>query len=407
MQDTQLYQQILGLKEPWLVDRVELNLDQHQVTVFVEHRPDVAWQCPHCGQACPLYDHGPSRTWRHLDTCQFRTLLQARPPRVNCPEHGVCNATLPWAEPGARFTMLMERFVIDVLQECQNITAACRLIDIGWDQAAHVMQRAVERGMHRREQTMVKYLGVDEKRYGRGHVYVTVVSDLETGAVQDVTEHHVIESLACYYRQLSQAQLESIQAVAMDMHQSYITATQDHVPGGEHKIVFDRFHVIRQANQALESVRASEYRQLCGDDKDVLRGAKQMLLWGRENRPAKYDERFAELRRHTLRTARAWSMKELLRQLWLQPSLNHAREFLRRWSRWVSRSKIHPMKRLVRMLRRRIDGVLRYYEHPLTTAGCEGNSRIAAIQHCAAGYRNFQRLRQAILFYCGQLDLHP
>ena len=125
MQDTHLYQQILGLTDPWFVQEVDLDVASQRVTITAEHRADATWRCPHCDQPTPLYDHGPMRTWRHLDTCQFQTHLQARPPRVECAEHGVCNVQLPWAEPNGRFTLLMERFVIDLLKQCQNITAAC------------------------------------------------------------------------------------------------------------------------------------------------------------------------------------------------------------------------------------------------------------------------------------------
>ena len=149
MQDAKLYEQILGLTEPWFVDRVELDVARQRVDLFVEHRPGATWQCPHCDHDCALYDHGPSRRWRHLDTCQLQTHLHARPPRISCDEHGVCNVDLPWAEANGRFTLMMERFVIDLLKHCQNITAARRLIGISWDQASHVMQRAVQRGLRR------------------------------------------------------------------------------------------------------------------------------------------------------------------------------------------------------------------------------------------------------------------
>lgn len=100
MQDKTLSEQILGLSEPWFVERVELDVTEQRVTLFVEHRAAATWACPHGSQAAPLYDHSPVRTWRHLDTCQFRTHVQARPPRVECDEHGVCTVKLPWAQPG-------------------------------------------------------------------------------------------------------------------------------------------------------------------------------------------------------------------------------------------------------------------------------------------------------------------
>lgn len=408
MQDTHLHQQILGLSEPWFVRQIDLDTTTQRVTVVVEHRDDATWRCPHCVRPAPLYDHSPPRHWRHLDTCQFQTHVQARPPRVSCPEHDVCTVKLPWAEPGCRFTLLMERFVIDVLQACQNIQAACRLINISWDQASHVMRRAVERGLRRRTKEPVRYLGVDEKRFRRGHVHATVVTDLEEAAVQEVTEHHTRESVAYYYRHLSQEQLEGIEAIAMDMHQTYIIATAEHVPDGMNKIVFDRFHVMRQANEALERVRTMEHRQLHGQGENILTGAKQMLLWSDEKRPDKYAARFEELRRRDLQAGRAWAMKEMLRQLWDQPLVRHARAFFNHWRGRVEREAIGPMVRLVKWLTPRIESVIRFCEHSLTTATCEGiNSRIAAIQHRAAGYRNFHRLRQAIFFFCGKLNLYP
>jgi len=113
MQDSQLYQQILGITTPWRVERVELQLKQGEVHVYLGHESQVPWTCPECGAECPLYDHDSERLWRHLDTCQYRTILHCEPPRCRCPEHGVRVVRLPWAEPHSRFTALFERLAID------------------------------------------------------------------------------------------------------------------------------------------------------------------------------------------------------------------------------------------------------------------------------------------------------
>ena len=110
MKDTDLYQHVLGLREPWSVSKVELDIKAQRVDVWVEHPKDLKWPCPECEVEGALYDHAEERVWRHLDTCQFQTLLHARPPRVNCPEHGVRQVRLPWAEPHGRFSLLFERF---------------------------------------------------------------------------------------------------------------------------------------------------------------------------------------------------------------------------------------------------------------------------------------------------------
>src|SRR4051794_29317989 len=99
MRDTDLYRQLLGLEAPWTVTRVELNAKDQRVDVFAEHAAGTRWPCPECGAQLAGYDHAAERSWRHLDSCQFMTYLHASPPRVNCPEHGVRQVRLPWAEP--------------------------------------------------------------------------------------------------------------------------------------------------------------------------------------------------------------------------------------------------------------------------------------------------------------------
>ena len=120
MQDIELYQQILGLEEPWSVREVELNIDEGRVDIHVEHSAGVQWRCPHCERKLSCYDHSPERTWRHLDTCQLMTHLHARIPRVKCEEHGVVQVAVPWAEGHGRFTLLMERMIIQAMLACQT-----------------------------------------------------------------------------------------------------------------------------------------------------------------------------------------------------------------------------------------------------------------------------------------------
>ena len=110
MQDRELYRRILGIETPWYVKSVDLKLEVGEVHVHLGHEPVADWQCPECGSRCKLYDHQPERHWRHLDTCQYQTILHAEPPRSQCPHHGVKVVKLPWAEPSSRFTELFEQW---------------------------------------------------------------------------------------------------------------------------------------------------------------------------------------------------------------------------------------------------------------------------------------------------------
>jgi transposase len=408
MQDVSLYQQLLGLSDPWFVASVKLDVANVRVDIEVEHRKGATWTCPVCGRGVQLYDHAEQRTWRHLDSCQFKTYLHARVPRVGCPEHGILNATLPWGERGSRFTMLMERLIIAVLLQSYTVSAACRLLGISWDEAHGVMIRAVRRGLARRGENSGVHIAVDEKLVRRGHKYVTVVCDLDRSAVLYVSQGRESESLAGYYRGLSEQQRNAIQAVALDMSQPYVKATRENLPEGEDKIVFDRFHIMKLANEALDRVRQQECAILNRQNNPILKQTKQMWLWAEENLPAKHQDRFAQLKQLDLKTSVAWAMKENLRRLWEQPTLTAGRDHLVHWIEWVNRAAIKPMLPLAKTLRQQMPKVLNYLLHPISTNLSEGiNSKIQAVKHKAAGYRNTFNFIQAIYFFCGKLDLDP
>jgi len=408
MRDVELYQRILGLAEPWSVERVNLDVAQKRVDIWVKHPEGQKWSCPQCQQPLPCYDHAPERVWRHLDTCQFQTHLHARIPRVRCPEHGVGNVTVPWAEAWSRFTMLMEGLIIDVLQQCSTVTGACGLLAVSWDEAFGVMQRAVVRGQVRKEDLPIPYLGVDEKAFRKGHSYMTVVCDLERSTVQYVGDDRTAESLAAYYQSLSPERRAGIEAVAMDMWEPYIKATTEWVPLAGLRIVFDRFHIMGHLNQAVDAVRRQEHRQLSAQANDLLKGTKYWWLYAEENLPDKHRAAFQTLRDLNLRTSRAWAIKETVRDLWNYRSEPWARRFFKRWFGWARRSKLPPIKRVAAMLNRHLKNILTHCFYPITNGVAEGlNSKIMTIKRKACGYRNKENFKTAIYFFCGGLDLYP
>src|SRR5712672_1117827 len=145
------YGLLLGLELPWQVEEVNLDLAGKQVEIALAWIPGQKATCPVCGQACPLYDLAPQRTWRHLDTMQFQTIIRARVPRVECPTDGVKTVAVPWAEPLGRFSRLFERLAIDVLLCARSVKSAAGLMGLSWDEVEHILRRAVERGLSRRQ----------------------------------------------------------------------------------------------------------------------------------------------------------------------------------------------------------------------------------------------------------------
>jgi len=408
VQDTKLFETILGITAPWHIARVELKPDEKRVDLWLEHEA-TRWPCPECQVELAGFDHAEARTWRHLDTCQFQTHLHAEIPRVQCPTHGVKQVRVPWAEPRSRFTLLMERLVIDLILQCSTVKGACAIVGISWDEAWGVMQRAVARGQARKVARPITYLGVDEKAFRKGHRYHTVVCDLERSTVEFVAEDRKTESLAAYYEQLSDTQTAAIRAVAMDMWEPYIGATREGLPNGEARIVYDRFHIMREMGKAVDTVRKQEHRAFLQDgEESPLTGTKYLWLYSDERRPEHHAETWATLRVLNLKVGRAWSIKEALRTLWTYRRLPAVTRFFQRWYGWAIRSRLDPVKQVAAMLKRHVDGVLRFVHHPITNSVAEGlNSKIMSIKRKAGGFRNPANFTTAIYFHCGGLDLYP
>jgi transposase len=412
VRDTDLYRQLLGLEKPWTVERVELDVTKQRVDVFAKHEKPKSWTCPECNKPFGLHDHDEERVWRHLDSCGFQTFLHARIPRVNCPEHGVRQVRVSWAEPKARFTALFERFAIDVLLET-SITGAATILKITWDEAHHIMERAVARGLARRPHAVPKKLGVDEKSLAKGQRYATMVCDLERGHVIELAEDRTKDSLRRCLGRYSINELSAVEAIAMDMWEPYILQLRAVVDDADDKIVFDRFHIVGHMNDALDQVRRRENKLLRADGDDRLVGSKHLWLYAAENlvsSSANLETKltFAQLRSSNLKTARAWALKESLRALWKQPSRAAGERWYKRWYSWAVRSRLTPVKKVAAMVRRHLQNVLTYFKHRITNAGSEAiNSVVQMLKKRAFGYRSFENFRTVVLFRCGGLDLYP
>ena len=311
-----------------------------------------------------------------------------------------------WAEPGSRFTLLFENRLIDILKEC-DVTGAGRLATVSWDEGWGIMDRAVKRGLERKRDRVPEYVGIDEKSFAKRHRYETLVCDLTTGTVECVLEDRTQESLEGYWGQFSLEELEGIKAVAMDMWEPYIGATRDLVPGADKKIVFDRFHVTRYVNDAVDKIRRHEHKVLKDQGDETLKGTKHLWLMNAEKIPETRKDEFAVIRNLNLKTGRAWAIKESLRQFWDYRYPKNAEKYFRHWYFWATHCRLRPMVDAAKTLNRHLPNILTYFKHRITNATCEGlNSKIQTIKQMACGFRNRTHYRKAILFHCGGLDLY-
>jgi transposase len=384
---------------------VNLDVAGQQVVVQVDAGPG-PFGCPECGTPAPRYDRKPRR-WRHLDTCQFTTWIEADVPRVECPTHGVKQIRIPWAEAGSQFTALFERLAIDLLREC-SVKGASGLLRISWDEAWGIKRRAVRRGLARRQAEPVAHLGVDEKAIAKRHRYLTVVADLDRGRVLHLADDRKPESLDGFWPTLTAAQRDGIAAVAMDMWEPYVQSTRAHLPGADGKIVFDKFHVVKHLHDAVDQVRRREHRALKRADDERLTGSK--YLWLMRPRDMRPDQRraFRALQRQDLQVARAWTLKERFRAFWDYRYPGAARRFFARWFWRATHSRLTPVAKVAQLIQRHLPNLLTYLRHRVTNAGLEGvNAVIQWVKKTARGFRNAEHFKTAIYFHCGGLDLYP
>lgn len=406
MRDTNLYTQILGLGAPWQVVDVKLDHAAAEVTVRVEAEKSAQWVCPRCGQGSPRYDRR-MRRWRHLDTMQFKTILEADVPRINCAEHGVLLVDVPWAESGSGFTALFEVLVIDWLQEA-SIQAVARLLRLSWSAVDGIQQRAVTRGLARRAALTPERLSVDETAFQRRHEYVTVVTDQTKGHVLHVADDRTQQSLRAFYDQLDRVQKARIRSIAMDMWPAYISATKQAVPDADRKIAFDKFHVAKYLGDGVDKVRRQEHRRLLQAGDDTLKGSKYRWLMNPQNMTRAQWQHFASLRQSTLKTARAWALKEEAMGLWHYQTRTWAEKGWKRWLGWAQRCRLEPMKKVGQTIKRALWGILNAIVLGAHNGHAESmNSRIQRLKKRACGFRNRERFRNAIYFHLGGLDLYP
>ena len=407
MNDTKLYEQILGLVAPWTVKSVALKKELGTIEVEVVCA-ETMWGCPECGARMHIHEWD-RRRWRHLDSCQYKTILVADVPRVKCDIHGSQMVKVPWAESKSRFTALFERLAIDILQECST-SSACEILRISWDEADGVKQRAINRGLARRKSEPVKRLCIDEKAVGWGHQYVTIIScaDGDKTRVLAIEDDRKEASLNRFWRSLPKEHLAEVETVAMDMWEAFRNSTLRFVPGAKEKIVYDNFHVAKHMNKAVDEVRRSEHIFLQADGDATLKGSRQLWLYGKENVPRKWAGRFKALRESATKTARAWKVKELLRSFWKCENEDDATAYFKAWCRDAMATRLEPVKKMVRMLKTHWANIVTYFRYHLCNAAAEGiNSRIQHLIQQACGYRNRDRFKRDVLFHLGALDLYP
>jgi transposase len=367
-----------------------------RVTFRIE-RPRERLCCPQCGSAEVWAQGGEERTFRTIPIGAKPVLLQIKVPRVLCFACGqVRQVKLGFADPKKRYTRSFERYALE-LSRRMTIQDVAQHLQVSWDTIKDIQARSLQRRFGKPKLHKLQQIAIDEIAIGKGHHYLTVVLNLLSGAVVFVGNGKGADALEPFWRRVRRVRA-TIKAVATDMSPAYIRAVRDNLKGVVH--VFDHFHVIKLFNDKLSAFRRELHHQATDQQRRILKGTRWLLLKNPENLDAERDEhkRLQAALDLNAPLALAYYLKEDLRQIWTQADKRTARRVLRDWLARARASGIRMLRQFADTLDEHQEGVLAYYDYPISTGPLEGtNTKIQAMKRQAYGFRDREFFKLKIL----------
>ena len=395
--------------------RKQLRLKAHRVTkvetteaimiIEIDRLGKRQLRCGVCRKPCRgVHSIRKRREWRDLSMRKLGLILRYQPRRVRCLRCGVRVEDFPWAEPWARLTRALANAVAGLSREL-SWQATARHFGLNWKTVAGVVQRAVGYGLRHRQRPPVHRIGIDEVSRRKGQVYLTVVYDLERRVLLWVGEDRTEEAVKKFFtEELGKRRCSTLRVVCMDMWAAYVNLVRKHAPQAQ--ILFDRFHIVKHLQEAVDEVRRSEMRSLTGKEKATFKSTRWLLLKNPWNLTNQQTERLSTLVRWNSRIVRAYYLKESFQLFWDYQQEKRAQDLLRKWMNSAMRSRLEPIKKFVRMLRSHLDGILPWTKLRLSNGAVEGmNNKIKSISHRSFGFRKAQYFVAAIYHCCARLPL--
>jgi transposase len=346
-------------------------------------------RCPQCGCDDVWLRGHQKRTFRTVPIGLKPTSVTLDVARVWCP---VCDTVrqvkIGFADPKKRYTRSFERYALE-LSRHMTIKDVAEHLQVSWDTIKDIQASNLQRRFGKPKLHKLQQIAIDEIAIGKGHRYLTVVLNLLSGAVVFVGDGKGVDALKPFWKRLRHARAK-IQAVATDMSSAYIRAVRDHLSKAVH--VFDHFHVIKLFNEKLSAFRRELYHQASSEqERLLLKGTRWLLLKNPEHLDVDKNERqrLEEALRLNKPLAIAYYLKEDLRQIWSQRDKRTARRVLRDWLARARASGIRMLVQFAATLEAHQEGILNYYDYPISTGPLEGtNNKIQLMKRQAYGFRD-------------------
>jgi len=378
------------------------------VVLAVEPRARFRQRCPECGFRCPGYDQGSGpRLWRAMAFGTFDVLVQAPAPRVECKRHGVVVASVPWARHRSGFTRDFEDQVAWLTQFLPK-SRVVEFFHIDWATVGAILHRVVqERLVVTRPLDGLRRIGIDEVSFRKGHKYLTVVYDHDTGRLVWAAEGRDSETLGRFFDELGPRRANALTHVSADAASWISSVVRKRAK--QAVLCIDPFHVVAWANEALDEVRRGVWnaarREGSREEATSLKGMRYVVVKNPENLSESQARKLSVLERLNRPLYRAYLLKEALRQVFALKSLEGAK-MLEGWRKWAQRSRLKPFVKLGRRIARHMDGIKATLEHRLTQGLTESNNKeVGLLNRIAHGFHSAAPLIALMFLKLGKLGI--
>ena len=394
---------LLNLKE-LAVTGFDFNQRQRRLVIYVKPYKN-GCRCPHCKRRGRIKHQSKlCRIWQDMPLYGCCVQLWYWPKEILCPTHGRVQENIPWADPYSRVTY---RFEYAMLVYCQIMTqkAAAQLLHIAKSTLSDLLHRAIERIREGHRIRNLKSIGVDEISYSKGHKYATIVYDLDKARVVWVGKGKGSGTIDQFFNQmLSDYQKRKIKWATCDMSRAYITAIESHCPNAI--LILDRFHIVKTLNDAVDEVRKQQWRKASIDERKAIKGLRWLLYKHSSNRSKKDSRILDTLKKGNRRIHRAWVLKDEFERFWDYNAPWAAERFIKRWTTTALKSRLEPICKFVKTIRKHMHRILPYIGNRLTNAIAEGLNRIIKIvKNRASGFRNLEAFTDMIFLTVGDVNI--
>jgi len=396
-----LFQNALNIEDPYFIKDIEFDSDSKRLDIWLDFKIGSTFGCPQCHKPDCLIHDTKEKTWRHLNFFQHKAYLHCRVPRIKCDDCGVHQYKVPWARKQSGFTLLMDALIM-IMAQSMPISKVAEMIGEHDTRVWRVVDYYVKEARSKEDFSDVSTIGVDETSFTKGHNYVTIVADVDKSKVIHVCEGKDSSTITTFHNDFKEhgGCSNDIKSVCCDMSPAFIKGVNDTFPNAS--IVFDKFHVMKMINEAVDTVRRQEQ-----SENDILKKTRYTWLKNPENLTKYQSEVLESLKNMNLKTVRAYNIRLTLQEFWKIEDRDTAEQFLKRWYFWATHSRLQPIIKKAKSIKKHWEGIVNYHDSRITNGLLEGlNSIVQSLKRSARGYRNPKNFMIMIYLRLGKLEFN-